>query len=121
MTKKGRPEMLRGKFTIFSWWSANQDKIYQVVRESEQVENHWARVGFEPATFRTQGTEPTTEPQHNTTGACTTGPPPLFFTKLISKPNKEVIFKIRTKQKAMKLSCKSIRYVRGRPEYISLL
>jgi len=27
----------------FQWWSANRDKIYKVVLESQKVENRWYR------------------------------------------------------------------------------
>ena len=48
--KKSRLEILQGKLNNFfsrwarlgsprPWWSANRDKIYQVVHESEKVEN----------------------------------------------------------------------------------
>src|SRR6218665_2337524 len=45
MTKKRSSEIQKfskENIEIF-WWSANRDKICQVVRESEKVENRWNR------------------------------------------------------------------------------
>src|SRR6218665_283368 len=41
-TKKGRQKFSREHVEIF-WWSANREKVCQVVRESEKVGNCWRR------------------------------------------------------------------------------
>jgi len=42
VTLKSRKKFSRENVETF-WWSANRDKICQVVRESEKVENRWSR------------------------------------------------------------------------------
>ncbi len=54
-------------YTIITWMEPKSNYTeYQIIYTTSEglAQGHYvaARVGFEPATFRTQDTEPTTEP-----------------------------------------------------------